>query len=189
MEAHDKMKKPRKQGSARKQKPKNRKTRRQPPAKKPARVARLSPLDTIVAHDGTPRCGLCGKTENLTKTECCDNWICNDEDQYVIFSYARNSCYRNHRRFTLCGGHHAEEHDGDWKTCEACKEVSRETEMYVFYGTNEYNFETLPNPPSYKPTKCVKCGRIIRLGYEGYSHGPEGYVCENCSDMPAGLAP
>src|SRR3989338_8005647 len=56
-----------------------------------------------------PRCGLCGKTRNLTKTECCGNWICDDEHKYVIFSYARNSCYRNHRRYTLCGSHHAEE--------------------------------------------------------------------------------
>lgn len=29
---------------------------------------------------GKPRCGLCGKTKNLTKTECCGNWICDDED-------------------------------------------------------------------------------------------------------------
>ena len=53
-----------------------------------------------------PRCGLCGKTENLTKTECCGQWICDDEDQYVMFSFARNSCWRNHRRFTLCGYHY-----------------------------------------------------------------------------------
>ncbi len=60
-----------------------------------------------------PRCGLCGKATNLTKTECCGNWICDDEDQYVMFSYARNSCLRNHRRYTLCGYHHTEGHEGD----------------------------------------------------------------------------
>ena len=49
-----------------------------------------------------PQCGLRGATTNLTKTECCGNWICDDEDQYVLFSYARNSCYRNHDRYTLC---------------------------------------------------------------------------------------
>lgn len=32
------------------------------------------------------QCGLCGGTNNLIKTNCCDNWICDDEDQYsVIF--------------------------------------------------------------------------------------------------------
>jgi len=146
------------------------------------------PQDRVVVDDGRPRCGLCGSTENLTKTECCGNWICDDEDRYVMFSYARNSCSRNHRRFTLCGGHHAEGHDGDWKTCAKCREESGETEMYVYYGTNEYNFETLPNPPSYEPTRCVKCGRIIRLGCESYMHGSDGYQCEDCYEMPPHLA-
>jgi hypothetical protein len=52
--------------------------------------------------------------------------------------------------------------------------------MYVFYGTNEYNFETLDNPPAYEPTRCGKCGKVITLGVEGYSDGPEGYRCEAC---------
>ncbi len=47
-----------------------------------------------------PRCGLCGKTKNLTKTECCGQWICDDEHKYVLFSYAQNSCFRNHHRYT-----------------------------------------------------------------------------------------
>lgn len=57
--------------------------------------------------------GLCGKKRNLTKTECCDNWICDDEDKYVMFSYARNSCHRNHNHYTLCAHHRNEEHDGE----------------------------------------------------------------------------
>lgn len=36
-----------------------------------------------------PRCGLCGKTRNLTKTECCGNWICDDYDKYVLFPMPR----------------------------------------------------------------------------------------------------
>ena len=77
-----------------------------------------------------PRCGLCGKTKKLTKTECCGNWICDDEDEYVLFSYARNSCSRDHRRFTLCGFHCLEGHAGDWKDCPKCR-TSFEIEMYV----------------------------------------------------------
>ena len=38
----------------------------------------------------SPRCGLCGKSGKLIKTECCGQWICDDEDKYVLFSYARN---------------------------------------------------------------------------------------------------
>ncbi|PSN13686.1 hypothetical protein C7293_14855 [filamentous cyanobacterium CCT1] len=134
-----------------------------------------------------PRCGLCGGTTNLTKTECCDNWICDDEDQYVMFSFAHNSCYRNHRRYTLCGGHYVEDHLGSWKDCEACKELF-ETEMYVYYGTNEYNFEKLKNPPKYDPTRCETCNRIIRLGYDAYSYGSEGYTCDRCSKQKFGDA-
>ncbi len=130
--------------------------------------------------DGQPRCGLCGKTGNLTKTECCDNWICDDEDQYVLFSYARNSCYRNHSRYTLCGFHYNEEHPGDWKSCRKCRD-SIETEMYVYYGTNEYSFEKLPNPPKYKPTRCSKCNAVIVLSQGGYSTRGDEYFCGRCA--------
>jgi hypothetical protein len=34
-----------------------------------------------------PRCGLCGKRGRLVRTECCGQWICDDEDSYVLFSY------------------------------------------------------------------------------------------------------
>lgn len=103
-----------------------------------------------------PKCGLCGNTEKLTKTSCCDNWICDDEDQYVLFSYARNSCYRNHSRYTLCAYHYNEEHDGDWKSCKKCKK-DMPIENYVDYGTNDCNFEKLKNPPKISIT-CHHCG-------------------------------
>ncbi len=137
---------------------------------------------------GVPRCGLCGKTKNLTKTECCDTWICDDEDSYVLFSYERNSCSRNHRRFTLCGYHSMEGHDGDWKDCTKCRDAFN-TEMYVWYGTNEYNFETLPNPPEYEPTRCTDCGRVIRLGEDTYSLRGDSYWCDRCMATPMSEAP
>jgi len=126
------------------------------------------------------RCGLCGKTKNLTKTECCGNWICDDEHKYVMFSYARNSCSRNHDRYTLCGYHFNEGHIGDWKDCPKCRKAF-DTEMYVYYGTNEYNFEVLPNPPAYEPTKCVDCGKVIALGTDGHSFSADGYRCDRCT--------
>lgn len=129
------------------------------------------------------RCGLCGKARKLTKTECCGNWICDDEDTYVLFSYARNSCDRNHRRYTLCGFHHTEEHPGRWTECTRCREDIAETEMYVWYGTNAYNFETLQNPPSYEPTRCSKCGKVIKLGEDGYSTLGDKYFCEACTEF------
>jgi hypothetical protein len=97
----------------------------------------------------------------------------------VLFSYARNSCYRNHRRYTLCGYHYAEEHGGDWKDCSKCKEEF-ETEMYVYYGTNEYNFEKLGNPPEYEPTRCARCNAIISLSEDSCTISGEDYICGGC---------
>ena len=127
-------------------------------------------------------CGLCGKCNKLTRTNCCGQWICDDEGKYVIFSYARNSCHRNHDRYTLCAMHYHEDHTGDWKGCNKCKKHIDEAEMYVWYGTNEYNFEKLPNPPSFRPTKCSNCNKVINLGEEGYSISDRKYFCEKCFD-------
>jgi hypothetical protein len=126
-----------------------------------------------------PRCGLCGKTGKLIRTECCGNWICDDEHKYVMFSYARNSCCRNHSRYTLCAPHHNERHTGDWKDCKLCRN-SFQTEMYVWYGSNEYNFEKLANPPPFEPTKCSKCGIVINLGTDGYTQSGNETWCEEC---------
>lgn len=131
----------------------------------------------------TRRCGLCGKTTRLTRTACCNQWICDDEDNYVMFSYARNSCFRNHWRYTLCGFHFGEEHEGRWQDCEKCRNEF-ETETYVYFGTNEHNFEKLENPPTFEPTKCVRCGVVLNLGEGGYSYGPKGYQCIPCSYGP-----
>lgn len=128
-----------------------------------------------------PRCGLCGKTRNLIKAECCGNWICDDEHKYQLFSYARNSCHRNHRRYTLCGFHFYEGHKGDWKTCPKCR-ADLPAEMVVWYGTNEYNFEKLPDPPAYEPTKCSGCGVIIKLGTDGYSQLRDDHFCSACTE-------
>jgi len=143
------------------------------------RAERQSSRLSRAERNSRPQCGLCGSTENLTQTECCGEWICNDEDQYVLFSYAHNSCSRNHRRYTLCGRHFEEGHEGRWHDCTECRQ-SVETEMYVHFGTNEYNFETLSNPPAYEPTHCAKCGNVIELANGGYSRGRDGFTCMNC---------
>lgn len=136
-----------------------------------------------------PSCGLCGSKTNLTKTECCGQWICDDADQYVPFSYAKNSCYRNHDHYTLCAHHYREGHCGNWKDCEQCKaDFADELEMYVYFGTNEYNFEKLPNPPQFEPTYCSQCGKQIHLGTDGYSVLKDQYTCDACSEpLPEAL--
>ncbi len=136
--------------------------KKKPKKRRRKSVKRTFSTRVVQADPNQPRCGLCGKTKNLTKTECCDNWICDDEHTYKLFSFARNSCYRNHDRYTLCSYHHNEGHDSHWKTCRKCRD-DFETEIYVYNGTNEYNFEVLENPPKYKPTRCSKCNKIIKL--------------------------
>jgi len=71
-----------------------------------------------------PACGLYGKSKKPRgKIECCGNWVCGNENEYVLFSYSRNICSRNHRRFTLCGFHNTEGHMGDWKICKNAVKV------------------------------------------------------------------
>jgi len=139
-----------------------------------ATVGRGKPAGT-----SKPRCGLCGKSRRLTQADCCGEWICDDEAKYKLFSYARNSCSRNHRRYTLCGYHSGEGHEGAWQVCVKCR-GDFETEMYVYYGTNEYNFTKLVDPPSFEPTLCSKCGRRIVLGEGGYSQLGDKYTCMDC---------
>ncbi|MBI4673309.1 MAG: hypothetical protein HY741_16785 [Chloroflexi bacterium] len=135
-----------------------------------------------IAQQDKPRCGLCGSTrKRLTRTPCCHHWICDDEENYVLFSFARNSCHRNHGRYTLCSSHFNEGHKGRWQDCVKCR-AGFNTEMYVWYGTNEYNFEKLENPPTFEPTHCAECGRVIHLGADGYMISGKNYYCERCSD-------
>ena len=150
------------------------------PPRKPSRSPRSRPKSAPLR---ARRCGLCGKAGPLTRTECCNQWICDDEASYRLFSYARISCSRNHRRFTLCGFHSAEGHSGAWQECPRCRDEF-ETEMYVYYGTNEYNFEILPNPPQFEPTLCSKCKRRITLGEDGYTRRGAKYTCMTCEPPP-----
>ncbi len=150
-------------------------------------LTRLKRVRTL-PEGSQPSCGLCRKTAPLTRTACCGQWICDDAHAYVLFSFARNSCSHNHARFTLCGYHHAEGHPGTWQTCQMCR-ASFETEMYVWYGTNVYNFERLPHPPAYQPTRCGACDTVIRLGEDSYRRAPNGkYYCVMCTDLPGRLS-
>ena len=122
------------------------------------------------------KCGLCGSTnKKIIKTSCCNNWICDDESDYVIFSYARNSCYRNHNRYTLCSYHFIEEHDGDWLDCKKCKD-SFDLPDYVDMGTNEHNFKVLKNPEKITVT-CVNCGFTANTVSAFAYQTPKGHYC------------
>jgi hypothetical protein len=112
------------------------------------------------------RCGLCGKVGPIIKTTCCGHWICDSLTETT-------KCAKKHWRFTLCGMHEVNKHPGRWQSCDVCR-TDYWTEMYVYYGTNKYNFEKLEDPPFYKPTLCGTCGRVIVLSRDGFSHHPDG---------------
>lgn len=138
----------------------------------------------LVANDEVQEvCGLCGRSERLTRTDCCGNLICDDEEAYVPFSYARNSCYRNHSNQTICAYHHHGGHPGNWKECSVCRR-EQPPEMFVWFATNEYNFEKLENPPPFEPTLCSGCGKRIVLPEGGYSLSGGTYWCSSCHPMP-----
>jgi hypothetical protein len=125
------------------------------------------------------RCELCGKpAQRIGLTECCGRRVCY-KLKYGVF-VSKQSCLERHARLTLCAAHHAEGHAGEWRTCVKCRE-SFETEMYVYYGTNKYNFEKLQDPPAYELTLCVGCGRVIVLSKDAYTLEPSGsYRCGDC---------
>ena len=158
---------------------------RQPAGKKKARK-KAQP-----GRGGSARrkqCGLCGKKKKLTRTECCGQWICDDDDSYMLFSSAHHSCLGNHRRYTLCAHHHAHGHPGKWQECPQCR-ADFETELFVEYGTNEYNFERLENPPAAGPAQCADCGKVISLDEGGYSRRGGKYFCRQCTFRRLSEAP
>ena len=74
-----------------------------------------------------------------------------------------------------------EGHKDSWKDCKKClNDFKNELEMYVWYGTNEYNFEKLLNPPKFEPTYCAGCKKIISLSNGGYGTFGGKYVCDKC---------
>ena len=142
-----------------------------------ARHLALVSRDSRARQSVTQRCGLCGKARQVIKTECCDNWVCFNAADLL----SRKSCLGRHSRYTLCSYHRNEGHRGSWTDCKRCRDAF-ETEIYVWYGTNEHNFEKLVNPPAFEPTLCTRCRKRINLGAGGYSTDDDGYACDECTE-------
>jgi hypothetical protein len=39
----------------------------------------------------------------------------------------------------------------------------------------------LENPPQYEPTRCTKCGQVIKLAEESHTLKGGSYFCERCT--------
>ena len=81
------------------------------------------------------QCGLCGNTRKLT---CCNNWICNDERNYIPFSYF-SSCYRDHSRYILCASHPSLHFSHVFQSPSCFSTWLTEFQIKVF-STNSFNF-------------------------------------------------
>ncbi|KAG5177573.1 hypothetical protein JKP88DRAFT_332136 [Tribonema minus] len=127
-----------------------------------------------------PECGICGRTEPLSLTPCCQNLICNRQHEYELFSYSREFCDRSHDRYTACGFHHGAGHAGDWRTCERCAADFNDD---YWYSNNGYNFTPGPAPPkgSFHTAECDVCKGRVHRGFEGYSTYRGQVSCNDCT--------
>jgi hypothetical protein len=122
--------------------------------------------------------------------ECCGRVVCDDVHTYRVNTFAHNSCYRNHSRYTACATHFNEGHSPavNWKDCINCRDGTTRAENYVWYGTSRFNFpnDVLPNPPSFDPTYRAKCSEVIVMNVDSHTrHVTRGYaLCGQCSDPP-----
>ena len=133
------------------------------------------------------------------RTECCNKLICDDEDSYVLFSYSREHCSRNHRRYSNCAYHYGEGHEGKWQECERCKEdlTSCLSDGSVNYDwavragnhpDHPYRFNFSEDALQFdwekevKYPSCSSCGKDIDTWMDGYTIKPGGaHLCASCA--------
>lgn len=61
--------------------------------------------------------------------------------------------------------------------------ITQSHTSYVWFGTNQFNFETLPNPPTFRPKFCDTCHKPVKQNTESYSPNHSGGVtCGPCLD-------
>jgi hypothetical protein len=74
--------------------------------------------------------------------------------------------------------------------CDKCNNA-HQTETEAGYMTSNYNFQEdieRARPPDFQPTKCIKCGKQIKLNSEVSSRSVEGTRCQRCAgDMARGI--
>jgi hypothetical protein len=139
--------------------------------------------------EATLKCFICGAGQDEVKlgfTECCNASVCDNEEEYVMFSYSRDLCKRSHSRYTSCGFHHTEGHEGDWRVCSKCPNSGEGGNSRSWYATNGFNVTPVLEadiPQGSHITKpCDGCKRRITPGHDGETCHPDGRnTCTSCS--------
>ena len=135
-------------------------------------------------------CGLCGKQGSLKLPRCCNRPVCDDEATYQLISHARNSCARDHSKYTICHLHNLNEHSDatcHWRDCKECREFFLpDLESYVSAGTSAFNFaeDLWEDPPRFEPTLCTRCEKVVKLNCDEYSVKGGKILCWECGGIP-----
>lgn len=142
--------------------------------------------------DRTDTCKLCSKgwsDVNLRRTNCCKQVVCNNDDEYQMFSYSRKFCNRSHDRYTLCGYHGNErecKNYRDWRLCNECVKCDDPIRVAdkLWRGLNAYNIYPMLSkdvPRHSLCDTCSKCKKKFISGVEGSTHSRDGVSCPRCN--------
>lgn len=145
-------------------------------------------------------CALCGKNdqqEDMTRTDCCSQVVCDNSKDYKIGTYSREFCQRSHDRYTLCGYHGVErwcDTTKDWRECPGC--TKRHTQPddiadMLWRGLNSYNFCPLLSkdvPRHARCETCSTCKKKFMMGVQGGSMNADGRACLSCAAAAFGPA-
>jgi len=131
-------------------------------------------------------CGAGGSEVKLGRTDCCNLPVCDNEEEYQMFSYSRDFCKRSHSRYTSCGFHHNNRHAGDWRECTKCDdELPQDTSgVRSWYSTNGFNvtpaLERCLTQGSYLTKPCSGCKGRIMPGHDGEIFAYGKTYCARC---------
>ena len=148
------------------------------------------PLPDVASLEDA-HCFLCGAGSSEVKlgyTDCCNAVACANEHEYELMSYSRDHCRRSHSKYTRCGQHKGENHEGDWRECQQCADMyPAEGGSRKFSLTNGFNMT--PAPESCLPKgsmltyKCSGCPRRILDGYDSTTTNSGGIFCMSCKPI------
>lgn len=148
-------------------------------------------------QDAPLACFVCGATPdevNIGFTECCNVPVCDNEEEYEMFSFSRDHCMRSHSRYTACAFHFNEGHtSNDWRTCGQCKNnFEQDGAARSWFSTNGFcvtpGLETSLPQGSYITQPCSKCNGRITPGHDtvSYSFSDGSAPAAQCGDCSGG---
>ena len=88
---------------------------------------------------------------------------------------------------TFCLTHYYSKHKGKWQECKQCKD-EYSIENYVYFATNDFNFEKLPNAPKIT-IRCVNCEFESNTMEDFAFETSEGFYCTKSKCQKKATAP